>query len=155
MLNAHVKKSGKSIQVTLKGPIDEACSKTLLEVLSKLVDADVIFDMAGITTINSVGFRHWLQFLRGLAEKSTFEFVNCPAPYAEYAGLLAETAFASRIASLLVPFRCSSCGHEDVPMFEIDSVDADEGFGEIICPKCNGLMESQMDARDVVALKGE
>jgi hypothetical protein len=154
MLQATIKKAGKSVTVTLKGTIDEASGKTLLDILPKLLDADLIFDCAAVGAINSVGFRQWIQFLRSLEGKSSFEFQNCPMSYVEYAGLLAETAYASRITSVLVPFRCLSCGREDNPSYELDAIDEKAGFGIAVCAACNGVLEPQLPATEFTRLRG-
>jgi anti-anti-sigma regulatory factor len=152
MLTAYVKRSGKSTTVALRGAIDEAAAPPLLQILPKIVVVDVIFDCAEVGTINSLGFRHWLQFLRGLAERSTFRFLNCPPAYIDYAGMLQETAFAERIVSVLVPFRCKSCGEEESSAVDVDAVIAD-GVDWAICPRCNGLMRSMIEAAELTRLR--
>ncbi len=151
MLNASLKKSGSQTHVTLKGSIDETASRVLMGLLPKLVEADIIFDCAEVATINSVGFRNWIQFLKSLKERSTFNFVRCSHVYTEYAGLLAKTGYAEFISSVLVPFKCEGCGKEDQTEFDVDDLDANVEFDDVICQKCNGLMHAQTTPDDLLS----
>lgn len=153
MLNASIRKNGTQTIVTLKGAIDETASRSLMDVMPKLVDADVVFDCSEIEAINSIGFRLWLQFLKGLKERSTFNFVRCSQPYIEYSSLLAKTSYAEYISSVLVPFRCEGCGKEDRTEFDVDDLNADDDFEDAICQKCNGLMKAQMSPDEILAWK--
>jgi hypothetical protein len=145
MLSAKLKKAPGALTVTLKGPLDEQCGAPLAALAEKIERVHVTFDCMAVTAVNSIGFRVWLEFLKGLAERVTFEFVNCPAPFVDYAGLLKTTAYANRIVSVQVPFRCNGCERESASVFEVDAVAADDAeFPPGVCRHCNGMTRALM-----------
>ncbi len=153
MLTAKIDKSPVKAAVALKGVLDEEAAPVLSGLLGKLRRLHVVFDCLGVTAVNSVGFRQWTSFLKALGETCTFDFVNCPQAFLDYAGLLVKTAYADRIASFQVPFRCESCGEESIRIFETDAVEPDDDFKPGICPSCNGVSSALATPADCVAFK--
>lgn len=155
MLLCDFRKSGSAATVKLSGALDETTETALAPLRPKLAKLDVTFDCGGIKQVNSVGFRGWLKFLKDLHTEATFSFAHCPAPFLEYASLLSQTAFANRIISVLVPYRCAACQKADTMPFDVDGWEPGEDFEERICPKCNGLMAAEAPADELLGfLKG-
>lgn len=142
-------KSAHAVTIKLSGHIDEESGTALHSLEPKLPRLHLVFDCMDVRSVNSFGFRQWLQFLQRLAAHFTFDFVNCPQTFLDYSGLLRTTAFASRIASFQVPFRCVECARETVSIFEVDAVDPDaERFEPGVCAKCNGIARATVTPAD-------
>lgn len=139
------KKDG-NLNVTLAGNLGEDFGAHVAAAAAKLQGAHIVFDLGGIKSINSVGFRSWLAFLKTLEKASTFEFTNCPPDFVEYCSLLPMTSFAGCLTSIAVPFSCETCRDRQLPVFEVRDLATDQEFDMMICPRCHGTMRSEVDA---------
>lgn len=154
MLKATVERDEGKTLVVLEGRITEEANSTFLQILPKLLKTSVVFDCSGIFHVNSVGFRGWVQFLRSLSAHAEFKFVNCSTTYLEYAGLLSTSAFAMKIESVVIPFRCELCRHEDSYPYDIAQLVDGGAFAERVCMKCNGLAKATYDMDEIIAMCG-
>ncbi len=139
-------RGGKVSLVTLVGQLEAGVATALEAKLPVLARQNVVFDCGGLDLITSTGMRDWIKFLNTLSETSSFEFINCSIPFMEFCNLLPTTAYASRIASLRVPFECDACKAIETQVFEVDALTDIKEFDLLVCPKCNGTMTSVISA---------
>lgn len=150
MLKTKVAVTANAATVTVTGTLDERSGSVLTDLLPTLKRVHVTLDVLGIANINSLGFRHWTTFLKALSEQVTFDVVNAPQLLLDYASLVPTIAFASRIASFQVVFRCTSCQKDVVKVFEVDAVLEDDVFPRVVCSRCNGLATARASPEDCV-----
>lgn len=80
---------------------------------------EVFIDLSGVTAINSIGIRSWIQWFSQYGSIH-FTFINCPKALVMQMnmveGFLPEKA---EVQSMQVPFFCESCDEERELMFEV------------------------------------
>lgn len=112
--------------------------------------SNLIFDLAGVALINSLGIRGWVTWMRSMRAKS-FIFRRCSKAVVDQINIL--EGFlppGSVVESFLVPYHCDACqkgemilfrqGHE----FEKGTPDHPEKItppGDVECPICRTRME--------------
>jgi hypothetical protein len=133
--------AGDQLSLALEGLIDE-------DVVFPTVDLTgmkkIVIDLKGIKTINSVGIREWLNWIRPIGEK--VEIVLQKAPKAMVFQFNMVEGFLpprATVASFYVPYFCERCDREDNVLFTIGQEIKVEG-GQVkseFKPKSAGLCE--------------
>jgi hypothetical protein len=106
-----VKPDGDSLDLTFEGAIDEDVVFPVIDLTSA---KKINIDLKAITSINSVGIREWLDWIRPLADKALVTLVNCPKAivfqFNMVEGFLPAKAV---VGSFFIPFFCEKCDRED------------------------------------------
>jgi anti-anti-sigma regulatory factor len=103
--------------ITLSGRINEATDfRPLARNKGRLV-----FDLAEIQRINSVGVRRWMDFVRDCeAAGAEVTFERCSSMMVQQMSMITNFMGArSRVKSVVVPYFCPSCNHEHDELLEI------------------------------------
>jgi ABC-type transporter Mla MlaB component len=108
--------NGTTTILHLAGVIDE---DVVFPVMSAL-PGDLNVDLANVSSINSVGIREWLNWIRPLAEKSKVTLQNCPKSLVlqmnMVEGFLPKNG---QVVSFYVPYYCETCDREHNVLFEM------------------------------------
>jgi hypothetical protein len=90
-------------------------------------------DLSGITAFNSQGVLRWLEFVRNLDPRAPLDVFQCPLVLVRLTNYTDGLLNGLRIRTVLVPFECTSCGHE--AGHEMTPMKAAEGR-RLPCPNC-------------------
>ncbi len=113
----HEKTDGDNLLLVFEGVIDE-------DVVFPAVDTGtykkVFIDLKGVKSINSVGIREWLNWMKPLSEKAQLVFMKAPKALVlqmnMVEGFLPKTGF---VKSFYVPFYCERCDKEESVLFSV------------------------------------
>ncbi len=127
--------------VELVGQIDERAD---LGPIVENVDWSVIFDLAAVSFINSIGVREWLRLLRRLHEKSVLVSLRrCSEAMVHEMNMIVEMVAYVRVESFFLPYMCDDCGAEASLCIEV------QPHRQLLhkmqapsqrCPECKGTM---------------
>jgi anti-anti-sigma regulatory factor len=141
--------TGKDSRVELAGQLDERAD---LGLVAEKVDGAVVFDLASVSFINSIGVREWIRLLRTLHEKNVrVALRRCSEAMVHQMNMIVETVQHARVESFYVPYMCDACGAEASMCIEVEpnlnglrNMEAPP----MRCPECNGKMSfSEIPAR--------
>lgn len=126
--------------VHFSGEIDENADFDLLKVT---LLGPVVFDLGGITRINSCGVREWVNFVRDLPAVTRLEYTRCSPAIVNQLNTIYNFRGPARVRSLLAPYVCERCGVEEHKLIEIDERFplASMMVPAFACAGCGGPME--------------
>lgn len=108
---------GGKLILALEGAIDEDVSFPSVDTSTHKA---VELDLKSIKTINSVGIREWLNWIRPIAESAELILSNCPKAlvfqFNMVEGFLPARA---KVVSFYVPFFCEECDREENLLFTL------------------------------------
>ena len=104
-----VVKDGERTRVVLRGDFTEA---TRFDELLPAMVGRIVFDMAQVTYMNSLGVRAWCEFLRQ-ARIQGYEFHACSVPFVLQASMVRDVIGRGTVTSFFAPFHCISCDHQE------------------------------------------
>jgi anti-anti-sigma regulatory factor len=132
--------------MSLRGVIDEDTTFTAIDILH---NPNLIFDLSGVSLINSMGIRNWVNWFKANhAKRMTFR--NCSKPIVDQINALEGfLPQGSIVESFYVPYHCENCGHNDRTLFrknhefKMGTADAKPSVHppEMKCSKCSKVME--------------
>jgi hypothetical protein len=147
------KTDGESLLLIFEGVIDE---ESKFPPVDPAKNKRIMIDLKGIRSINSVGIREWLNWIRPLSETAQIVFLHTPKALVfqmnMVEGFLPKTA---TVKSFYVPFYCEACDKEENVLFTVGKeVQVTDGNYKItfdvktanLCGKPNCEME--MDASE-------
>lgn len=143
--------SGGKVKVTLTGDITAGIESDLAKLKGQIKGGHVDFDCAGVQMINSVGIRHWRQFLKELSGRATVEFHRCPTYFVDYANMVPDLTEMGVIVSFYAPLRCPDCAKSQPVLLVSKDVDPEAGYGSHKCSKCGSELEPEVPAEDYLA----
>jgi hypothetical protein len=136
-LRLRVERNNGVTRAALSGVINEAADLTPLEKLPH----PLVLDLGGLQRINSIGVRNWMNFVRareGAGADLTYE--RCPPIMVGQMSMITRFMGArSRVSSVLVPYSCPACRHEEVRLLAIAPGARVER--QLACPKCGAAMD--------------
>lgn len=130
------KVEGTNLILAFEGTIDEDVVFPVVDVAGQ---SQVTIDLMGIKTINSVGIREWLNWIKPLSESSSIVLMNCPkAMVFQFNMVEGFLPARSTVASFYVPFYCEKCDREDNVLFKV---------GEDVTVADGGELKISVDAK--------
>ncbi len=134
----HVVKDGERTRVVLRGDFTEA---TRFDELLPAMVGRVVFDMAQVTYMNSLGVRAWCEFLRQ-ARIQGYEFHACSVPFILQASMVKDVIGRGTVTSFFAPFHCIGCDHQEERLLQTAAILA-AGLEPptFKCPNCGGALE--------------
>ncbi|MGK5094595.1 hypothetical protein WDW89_21600 [Deltaproteobacteria bacterium TL4] len=121
----------------LAGKISEYTD--LSSVVNQVVNL-VIFDLKGVTAINSVGLKVWVKMLTELRNKGiSIEYQNCSEKFMLQFMLNPVLTHHIKIHSFYITFVCDSCLHETQHLLHREEIDLTR-LPTIPCPECGETM---------------
>ncbi len=141
--------------VHIEGPINENTIFSQIDLQGAKI---LILDLEHVRSLNSMGLRNWMLWIRSLKSRSQTFFRNCPRVVVDQMNILQGfLPMGAVVESFFVPYWCSSCEHEENHLatrgrdFMEGTVDTPEGLTLTEtrpCPVCSGQMEW-----DIIPLK--
>jgi hypothetical protein len=109
-LTHQMKQEGALYHLSLFGEIDEHSDFSKIELPAKGI---LTIDLKGITMLNSMGLRNWVQWSRGLRKLATVKLENCPNIIVHQINVLEGfIPLGATVESMDVPYFCDSCNAE-------------------------------------------
>ena len=133
-----VVKDGERTRVVLRGDFTEA---TRFDELLPAMVGRIVFDIAQVTYMNSLGVRAWCEFLRQ-ARIQGYEFHACSVPFVLQASMVRDVIGRGTVTSFFAPFHCISCDHQEERLLQSAAILASDLEPPIFkCPNCGGALE--------------
>jgi CheY-like chemotaxis protein len=133
-----VVKDGERTRVVLRGDFTEA---TRFDELIPAMVGRIVFDMAQVTYMNSLGVRAWCEFLRQ-ARIQGYEFHACSVPFILQASMVRDVIGRGTVTSFFAPFHCISCDHQEERLLQSAAILAAALEPPVFkCPNCGGALE--------------
>ena len=132
--------------MTLKGIVDE---DTTFNCIPADQSKRLIFDLSGVSLINSMGIRNWVNWMKANKDRSMI-FRSCSKAIIDQVNALDGFLPAGAIVeSFFVPYHCDNCGNSARTLFrkghefEMGTADAKPQIRppQQKCPKCQNAME--------------
>jgi len=131
---------------SLNGAINEDAEVVLQEIASSIKEKpgkDIIFHFSGVKTINSLGVRAWVQFVRSIEEHGTLFFEECTPDVIMQINMIPSFAGKASIVSFYTNYVCERCDltksvliyTKDLPEGEMPSLK--------VCDECQDPMETE------------
>ena len=129
-----VMKDGKKI-VMLRGTIDEDTTFTQMAKLG----SSLVFNFKGVTAINSLGVRGWVNFIKDILNVEIM-YEECPPLIVRQLNMVPSFKGHATVTSVYVPYVCDNCDTESLALVEKENF---AGISETIpCESCKkGEME--------------
>ena len=103
---------GSTATIALHGRLDETVK--LAPLLEKLKDKSAArINLAGVTSITSVGVREWHRFVNAAPKSCVIELEECSAAFVSQLNTIKGFAGHGKVKSVWAPFVCETCGHAD------------------------------------------
>jgi len=130
---------GSSLSVNFEGALEENVS------FAGLVDPTIKnmeINCKGITRINSIGIKLWIEFFSSCASKHiTLKFLECSPSIVQQLNSISNFKCNGSVESIQVPFSCEKCNVEFQQLFKVDDLISSKfvlpGYK---CPRCQGQM---------------
>ena len=133
-----VVKDGDRTRVVLRGDFTEA---TRFDELLPAMVGRVVFDMAQVTYMNSLGVRAWCDFLRQ-ARIQGYEFHACSVPFILQASMVRDVIGRGTVTSFFAAFHCIGCDHQEERLLQTAAILASNLEPPVFkCPSCGGALE--------------
>lgn len=133
-----VVKDGERTRVVLRGDFTEA---TRFDELLPAMVGRIVFDMAQVTYMNSLGVRAWCEFLRQ-ARIQGYEFHACSVPFILQASMVRDVIGRGTVTSFFAPFHCIGCDHQEERLLQSAAILASGLEPPVFkCPSCGGALE--------------
>ena len=138
------------VWLALRGNIDEHSDfAPILAFQAK----SLVIDLSEVLRINSIGVRHWMQFVNDLGNTEVL-FERCSVPIVQQLNMIAKFRGQGIVASVFAPYFCAKCEHSDTRLIEL-SGDIPKLDAAMQCPQCGGTLEFDDIAQTYLGFAGE
>jgi hypothetical protein len=150
MLNSHagqnhlswrIKERPGFTSVEFSGDIDETADFALLR---QRLSGLVVFHLAGVRRLNSMGVRAWMGFVRDLPNVTELTFAHCSPAIVVQLNMIRNFPGPAKVRSLCAPYICESCDREEYQLLDV-AVHFPNGYEGtmpgLICDRCEAPME--------------
>lgn len=135
----------------LKGVIDEDTNFDALIQES----GDMILNLSGITAINSLGIRAWVNFIKELSGRQLV-YEECPPVIVRQMNMIPSFVGSAEVSSVYVPFVCDQCDEEKLVLISESALQQKEVTlpKALLCENCKkGEMELDGHPKQYFAFK--
>jgi anti-anti-sigma regulatory factor len=123
MLSIEKRSTPEGLQVELSGAFEESVQ---LESLIGEVKGNLNVHCKGITRINSVGVKTWINYFQKLKMAGVrVRFFECSPSIVEQLNMISNFSGGGEVVSILLPYSCIKCVKEFVIPFETKKIDLD------------------------------
>ncbi len=137
-------KDGGWKQIAIMGAINEDSELALKNILADLAGVSKItFNFAQTTTINSLGVRAWVQFLRSVEEGRTVVFEQCSPDVISQINMIPSFSGKADITSFYTNYICESCNKTEKILLEKKNLAPKQIPEKAKCPSCSSEMETE------------
>ena len=135
--------SGAAV-VALAGAINEDAELNLQALTKELAGkAKVVFNFANVKSINSLGVRAWVMFLRGLDDGREIAFNECPPDVIMQINMIPSFLGRARVASFFTNYICENCDFTQKILIDTTALKPKTLPQPQACPKCKAEMETE------------
>ncbi len=128
---------GGRTRVVLRGDFTEA---TRFDELLPLMVGRIVFDLAQVSYMNSLGVRAWCEFLRA-APIQGYEFHACSVAFVLQASTLPDVLGRGTVVSFFAPYHCSGCEQQEERLLQSAALLAsDMEPPRYTCAACRGAL---------------
>lgn len=128
---------GGRTRVVLRGDFTEA---TRFDELLPLMVGRIVFDLAQVSYMNSLGVRAWCEFLRA-APIQGYEFHACSMAFVLQASKVKDVVGRGTVISFFAPYHCSGCELQEERLLQSAAVlAADMVPPRYTCSSCRGTL---------------
>lgn len=121
--------------VNLVGLINEDSELSFKNLLIELQDAKKInFNFSQVKSINSLGVRAWVSFLRSVEDGRSIGFVECTPDIIMQINMIPSFLGKAKVSSFYVNYICEVCNKEERTLIETASLPAKT---IPVAPKCS------------------
>ncbi|HLE12718.1 MAG: hypothetical protein A2504_09800 [Bdellovibrionales bacterium RIFOXYD12_FULL_39_22] len=138
--NINIDYDGAKILITVNGKVNE---DTIFPTIKFTPKSSVLFDLNGLTLLNSCGIRGWISWLNTFSKSvSAVTFKNCNRIFIEQVNLIEGLVPAGGIIeSYYIPYYCEKCDLVESELVESKNSADRTIFKNKKCQKCQGPME--------------
>ncbi|RDB36214.1 hypothetical protein [Spirobacillus cienkowskii] len=109
--------------VNLVGVINEDSELSFKNLSAELKEEKKInFNFSQVKSINSLGVRAWVSFLRSLEEGRSIVFSECPPDIIMQINMIPSFLGKATISSFYVNYICETCNKEEKKLFETSTL---------------------------------
>ncbi len=135
--------------VDFSGEITEESTTELQKVAEELKAAkDIVFNLANVTKINSLGVRSWVQFIRAIGPEHKLAFSECAPVTVLQINMIPSFRAHATIDSVICQYSCSSCRALTSTVVECSKYDIDNLPPAPPCSKCGSETELDEDEEE-------
>lgn len=147
MVNIEKTNIGDALVITLVGSIEECFD---FDPLFGEIPETLYVNTKGVTRINSVGVKGWVQYFQLLRTKRVkVIFTECSTAIIEQFNLIGNFGGGGSIESVCVPFLCTQCKNESVAVFSLEKLESLQfKLPAATCPKCQSVAVFDDDPED-------
>ena len=141
-----LKQDDNEMNVALRGDINEDAEQALKDLLLKIVNRPLIFDLEHIGFVNSRGAVSWYQFHKEITAKvPSITYKKCSIAFVESCNIYRKFVSDTAIASLYVPVHCESCSSEATVLCDANLLKLNQEIPATLCTDCKTPMSPQVD----------
>ena len=123
MLSIQKTNTANGLNVELSGAFEETVQ---LETLIGPVQGVLTVNCRGLTRINSVGVKTWINYFQKLKMAGiTIRFEECSPPIVEQLNMISNVSCGGEVVSVLLPYSCVKCMKEFVIPLETKNINPD------------------------------
>ncbi len=102
--------------VTFQGEMDETAD---FSELTAWLSGTVEFHLAGVTHINSIGAKEWIQLARSLPSVTSLALAYCSTAVVAQLNMISNFKGQGEVRSFYAPYVCGGCGAEVAKLIDI------------------------------------
>jgi len=146
-----VQRSKAGVEIKLGGNMNEVAGVKLLQLLNE-DGRDFAFELSEIDSINSLGVRAWIDFIRSFEDGRNLEFRACSPVFLSQMFLLDATIGKSKVRSILVRGVCAACEGETNKLLDIATAGKSLTVATLrgTCPSCRGVTNYVDDEGEIL-----
>jgi anti-anti-sigma regulatory factor len=139
--------SEDALRVVLSGTINEDSGLDLQRLVGLVEERNrpsLVFDFSAVHSVNSLGVRAWIQFLRqveGAGAKVFFE--ACSPEVVMQFNIIPNFLGQATVLSFFANYVCESCALVTKPLIRRDELKHSVIPARPVCPSCSAVMESR------------
>ncbi|MFW7377777.1 MAG: hypothetical protein ACOH5I_03070 [Oligoflexus sp.] len=141
----------ETAHIRLEGGLDETAGPILAE-LQAIQSGKVIINFANIKYVNSLGIRHWINFISLFQEGKEVIFEGCTQDLMMQINMLPAFQGECKVASFSLLYECESCGHEGTTLLSCEDgrTELSRQIQEMCCEQCQEQVEADEDLESIL-----
>lgn len=134
----------QSCSVRLSGTINEDAELTLQSIRNDLGSfRQVLFNFARVKTINSLGVRAWVMFVRSIEGGRAIWFDECTPDVIMQINMIPSFQGTARVRSFYTNYVCPKCNSNNTFLIDASKLSAKALPASPACPSCRTAMETE------------
>jgi hypothetical protein len=137
--------------VYFSGQIDEHIGPVLMEIRGQVRGSRVVFDLAYLTQVNSIGVATWLAHIKSFDDLQ-LSYENCPNCFSSLWLMIPGFGGKGTLDSLFAHYYCNACDDGTYHKTVVKKVDCVQlgDFPPLPCPVCRGAMKPEMSDQELL-----